>query len=149
MAVLLLYVLSVLVILLLGMIWFRVEPSLSAPAVIFPLALAIATGFALGLLAAPLSFLLRGLDALIDSFSVVLFLMTPVCFPPPGGALGGVMALNPLGALMTIARAWLASGPSGSASSLALVSAAVVPSIVLALALSRIAIPVVLEVAGD
>lgn len=133
------------IVLVLVMAWFQVVP---APTVIFawlPLALAVAVGFALGLFLAPLSLLFRGLPTLIDSLSVVLFLLTPVCFLPPDGMIGRLMSLNPLSPLITGFRELITSGLPTHGAALAAAAVATVGLLFAGIVFSRVALPVVLE----
>lgn len=141
----LLRILAKLIVLGLAMVWFRVVPSPAVLVAWLPLALALVLGFAAGLILAPLSLLFRSLPALIDSLSVVLFLLTPVCFPPPEGIIGSLMTLNPLAALITAFREMVTTGLPAVGAPLLASALAPLALLLVGIVFSRLALPVVLE----
>lgn len=133
------------VVLGMAMAWFGCLPALTFPLAAAPLGLALLLGFAIGLSLAPLSLLFTEIPTMIDSSSVVLFLITPVCFTPPPGLVGRLMTFNPLGALMTTTRELCTIG--WPAFDVPLIMAAVLPALALIAGsvVCRLALPVVLE----
>lgn len=127
------------------MVWFGVVPALTLPLAIVPIALAVLLGFAIGLSLAPLSLLFTEIPTVIDSVSVVLFLVTPVCFPPPPGFIGRLMSLNPLTALVSATRDLATTG--WHAMDVTLLVALVSPflGLIAASVMCRLALPIVLE----
>jgi lipopolysaccharide transport system permease protein len=127
-------------------VWYRMPPP--ATVVLAPLALLLllVLGTALGVLLAPLGALYQDVGRAVTTSTVALLIVTPAVFvPPKEGVFGTVVALNPITPLLTATRDLATTGSLTYPLGLIVSGAGAVVLLLLAWAVYRLSMPIIIE----
>jgi lipopolysaccharide transport system permease protein len=134
-----------LVVLIAAIAIFQVHIQWTAVLLFIPVLGLIAIGTAIGVFLAPIGLLYTDVSQGLLMIIGPLMFLTPVVYPPPGGAIGRVMHLNPLTPSFTVLRDLLFGSVGQSVVSFAIVFVATLVIAALGWIVYRLALPILIE----
>jgi lipopolysaccharide transport system permease protein len=134
-----------LVVLAVVMAVYRVPVHWTAVLIVVPIAAILAIGTVVGVLIAPVGVLYRDVEQMLLLIVMPLMFLTPVVYPPPGGAIGRIMHLNPLTPIFEVTRALLFGGVGPYVVEFTVVFLMTLFIAILGWVVFRLALPVLIE----
>lgn len=136
----------------LGVVFVYFEQDLTVSILLFPIGLLsiIICGFSLGLILVPIGMLYGDIQRIITIALPFAMYLTPVIYPPKmEGKMALLLQLNPMANLLTTTRNWFTSQPVSDVPTFIFLTTFFFLLMLIALAVYRISMPIIIERIGN